>query len=134
MADSAEIHLNAYPDLTLHGRVNNIGATLDPNIRTAKVRIEVPNPGVMRFGMFVTATFRARAKVTHTAVPAAAILHIHDRDWVYTQAPGNKFRRLEVVSGDPAPGKLQEIRSGLQPGQQVVADALVLDHAIATNQ
>src|SRR5579884_233022 len=134
VGDTAEIHLNAYPDLTLHGRVNNIGATLDPNIRTAKVRIEVPNPGVMRFGMFVTATFRARAKVTHTAVPAAAILHIHDRDWVYTPAPGNKFRRLEVVSGDPAPGKLQEIRSGLQPGQQVVADALVLDHAIATNQ
>ncbi len=134
LGDSADIRLNAYPDRVLKGTVSNIGATLDPNIRTAKVRIEVPNPGIMRFGMFVTATFHARAKVTHTAVPAAAILHIHDRDWVYEPGPDKKFRRVEVVSGDPIPDNLLEIKSGLQPGQQVVANALVLDHAIATNQ
>jgi membrane fusion protein, heavy metal efflux system len=134
LGDSADIRLNAYPDRVLKGTVSNIGATLDPTIRTAKVRIEVPNPGIMRFGMFVTATFRARTKVTHTAVPAAAILHIHDRDWVYEPGPDKKFRRVEVVSGDPMPDNLLEIKSGLQPGQRVVANALVLDHAIATNQ
>ena len=46
--------LNAYPDRMFKGRVSNIGAILDPNIRTAKVRIEVQNPGIMRLGMFVT--------------------------------------------------------------------------------
>jgi cobalt-zinc-cadmium efflux system membrane fusion protein len=69
----------------------------------------------------------------HTIVPASAILHMHDRDFVFLPAPGNKFRRLEVVSGDLQPDNtsLQEVRSGLQPGQQVVTNALVLDHVLA---
>ena len=60
LGDTAEISLNAYPDRMFKGRVSNIGAILDPNIRTAKVRIEVQNPGIMRLGMFVKATFRGQ--------------------------------------------------------------------------
>ncbi|MBZ5617244.1 MAG: efflux RND transporter periplasmic adaptor subunit [Acidobacteriia bacterium] len=130
IGDAAEIRLNAYPDRVLKGRVSNIGATLDPNIRTAKVRMEVQNPGLMRLGMFVQATFRGQRKEVHTSVPATAILHIHDRDFVYVPAPDNKFRRVEVVSGDGLPGNMQEVRSGIAPGQQVVANALVLEHTI----
>jgi len=133
LGDSADIHMNAYPNLALKGTVSNIGAILDPNIRTAKVRLEVHNPGMMRVGMFVTATFYGQTAETHTIVPASAILHMHDRDFVYVPAPGNKFRRLEVVSGDVLPNdtSLQEIKSGLQPGQQVVTNSLVLDHVLA---
>jgi membrane fusion protein, heavy metal efflux system len=131
LGDTADIGLNAYPDRAFKGTVSNIGAILDPNIRTGKVRIEVRNPGIMRLGMFVKATFRGQTKETHTAVPADAVLHMHDRDWVYVPAPGNKFRRLEVVSGDLLPGNLQEIKSGIAPGQQLVTNALVLDHVIA---
>ena len=134
IGDIAEVRLNAYPDRVLRGSVSNIGAILDPNIRTAKVRIEVANPGIMRMGMFVTATFRGRTKEVHTVLPAAAILHLHDRDWVYVPAPDKKFRRVEVASGDPLPNNLQEIKSGIEPGQQVVANAVVLDHTIAINQ
>jgi len=131
LGDTAEIRLNAYPDRVLKGSISNIGAVLDPNIRTAKVRIEVQNPGLMRLGMFVKATFRGRTKEVHTAVPASAILRMHDRDYVYVPAPENKFRRVEVVSGDILPNNLQEIISGIQPGQQMVSNALVLDHTIA---
>jgi len=132
--DTAEIRLNAYPDRVLRGSVSNIGAVLDPNIRTAKVRIEVGNPGIMRLGMFVTATFRGRTKEMHTVVPASAILHLHDRDWVYVPAPDQKFRRVEVVSGDPLPNNQQQIKSGIKPGQQVVSNAVVLEHVIAISQ
>jgi cobalt-zinc-cadmium efflux system membrane fusion protein len=133
LGDPAEIRLNAYPDRVLKGPVSNIGAIMDPNIRTAKVRIEVSNPGTMRVGMFVTATFRGLTKEMHTVVPAAAVMHMHDRDFVFVPAPGNKFRRVEVVSGDLLSNNmnLQEIKSGLQPGQQVVSNALVLDHTLA---
>jgi len=130
MGDGADIVLNAYPDRMFRGKVSNIGAILDPNIRTAKVRIEVENPGIMRLGMFVRATFRGQTTEMHTVMPQSAILHIHDRDFVYVPAPGNKFRRLEVVSGDELPGGMQEIRSGVQPGQQVVSNALVLERTI----
>jgi membrane fusion protein, heavy metal efflux system len=128
VGDTTEIVLNAYPDKTLTGQISNIGAILDPNIRTAKVRIEVRNPGMMRLGMFATATFRSQKKETHTEVPASAILHLHDRDWVFVPTPDQKFRRVEVVGGETLPNQLQEIVSGLQPGQQVVTNALVLQH------
>jgi cobalt-zinc-cadmium efflux system membrane fusion protein len=133
LGDSADITLNAYPDRKFRGRVSNIGATLDPNIRTAKVRIEVENPGIMRLGMFVKATFHGQSTEMHTIIPASAILHVHDRDFVYVPAPDSKFRRVEVVGGDLLPNdvSLQEVKSGLRPGQQVVSNALVLDHVLA---
>jgi cobalt-zinc-cadmium efflux system membrane fusion protein len=133
LGDTADIILNAYPDRTFKGRVSNLGAILDPSIRTAKVRIEVQNPGMMRLGMFVKATFRGQTRQMHTVVPASAVLHMHDRDFVFIPAPGKKFRRLEVVGGDllPENTNLQEIKSGLDPGQQVVTNALVLDHVLA---
>jgi cobalt-zinc-cadmium efflux system membrane fusion protein len=133
LGDTAEISLNAFPNRVFKGRVSNIGATLDPNIRTAKVRIEVQNPGFMRLGMFVKATFRGQTTEMHTLIPASAVLRMHDRDFVFVPAPGNKFRRVEVVSGDLVPDNLslQEIKSGVGPGQQVVTNALVLDHVLA---
>jgi cobalt-zinc-cadmium efflux system membrane fusion protein len=134
IGDTAEIRLNAYPDRVLRGSVSNIGAILDPNIRTAKIRIEVANPGIIRLGMFVTATFRGLTKEVRTVVPASAILHLHDRDWVYVPAPDKKFRRVEVVCGDPLPGNLQQIKSGIKPAQQVIANAVVLEHVIAISQ
>src|SRR5215471_5454235 len=130
LGDPAEIRLNAYPGQVFKGRVSNIGTILDPQLRTAKVRIEVPNPGIMRLGMFVTARFRGQTMEMHTVVPASAILHIHDRDFVYVPAADKKFRRVEVVSGDELPNNMQEINSGINVGQQVVSNALVLDHTI----
>jgi cobalt-zinc-cadmium efflux system membrane fusion protein len=126
LGDTAEVTLNAYPDKTITGRIGNIGAILDSNLRTAKVRIEVANPGMMRMGMFATATFQSQKKETHTIVPATAIMHLHDRDWVFTPTDDKKFRRVAVVGGDALPNQMQEILSGLQPGQHVVTNALVL--------
>ena len=132
LGDTAEISLNAYPDRMFRGKVSNIGAIMDPNIRTAKVRIEVENPGLMRLGMFVRATFRGQTREMHTIVPASAVLHMHDLDFVFVPAPDKKFRRVEVVGGDllAENTNLQEIRSGIGPGQQVVTNALVLDHVL----
>jgi len=133
MGDTSDIALNAFPGRVFKGRVSNIGSILDPNIRTAKVRMEVLNPGNIRLGMFVRATFHGQAREMHTIVPASAVLHMHDRDFVYVPAPGNKFRRVEVVGGDLLADNvnMQEIKSGLAPGQQVVSNALVLDHVLA---
>jgi cobalt-zinc-cadmium efflux system membrane fusion protein len=128
IGDPADITLNAYPSLKIAGRVGNIGATLDPNIRTAKVRLEVKNPGVMRIGMFATATFRGQRLETRPQVPASAIMHFQDRDWVFEPTPDKKFRRVEVHGGDMLPNQMQEVLSGLQPGQQVVTNALVLEN------
>jgi cobalt-zinc-cadmium efflux system membrane fusion protein len=129
VGDTAEIRLTAYPDKVLKGRIDNIAPILDPTIRTAKVRIQVPNPGILRVGMFATATFRGRATETRPVVPAAAVLHLHDRDWVYVPAGNGQFERREVLGGPMLGGNMQELRSGLRPGEQVIADALVLQNS-----
>ena len=130
LGEYAEIRLNAFPDTVLKGRVSNIGPTLDPNLRTAKVRLEVQNPGFIRLGMFVKATFHGQQREVHAMVPATAVLHLHDRDWVYVPTDGGRFRRVEVVGGRMLPANQQEIRSGLAPGAQVVRDALVLQNTV----
>jgi len=130
VGEYADIHLNAYPSMTLKGQVQNIAPTMDPNIRTAKVRLEVDNPGLLRFGMFVTATFHGMQREMHATVPATAVLHLHDRDWVYSPAGNNQFRRIEVMGGDMLPGGMQEIASGIKPGQQVISNALVLQATV----
>jgi cobalt-zinc-cadmium efflux system membrane fusion protein len=130
LGETADISLNAYPDQALKGTISNIGAILDGTIRTAKVRIEVRNPGFMRPGMFATATFHGLKKESHAAIPASAVLHLHDRDWVYMPADDNRFRRFEVVAGETLPNQMQEILTGVQPGQKVVASALALQNAV----
>jgi membrane fusion protein, heavy metal efflux system len=127
LGQQAKIVLNAYPDRPIIGRVSDIGPVLDPQIRTAKVRIEVPNPGnIMKLGMFVAATFQSLQKKHFVLVPAPAVLHLHDRDWVFVPAPNNQFRRVEVRAGDIVGGK-QEILAGVQGGQQVVSNVLQLE-------
>jgi cobalt-zinc-cadmium efflux system membrane fusion protein len=128
VGEYAEIRLNAYPNIVLKGRISNIGPILDPTTRAAKVRVELENPGLMRLGMFVKATFRSQQSLVRGVVPASAILHLHDRDWVYVPKGANTFRRVEVRSGKMLPPGQQEIVSGIRPGDRVVADALLLEN------
>lgn len=130
VGEYADIRLNAYPNQVVKGRIDNILPILDPNIRTAKVRLEVKNPGMLRIGMFATATFYGKQPQTHSAIPATAVLHLHDREWVYTPLGNGHFRRVEVVTGNMLPDKLQEVVSGIKPGDQVVSNALDLQNTV----
>jgi cobalt-zinc-cadmium efflux system membrane fusion protein len=125
----ADVRLNAYPDRVFRARISNIGPILDPNIRTAKVRLEVENSGLMRIGMFATATFHGSEKQISAIVPSTAILHLHDRDWVYLPGGGKSFRRAEVTGGITLPDNTQVV-SGIKPGDQIVKDALVLENSV----
>jgi cobalt-zinc-cadmium efflux system membrane fusion protein len=127
LGQAAQVRLNAYPDKVLTGHISDIGPVLDPSIRTAKVRIEVPNPGILRLGMFVTATLVSRTIEVHALVPASAVLHLHDRDWVFVSAGDRRFKRVEVHSGNTLSGNRQEILAGIAPGQQVVSNVLQLE-------
>jgi membrane fusion protein, heavy metal efflux system len=130
IGEYADIHLVAYPDRVLKGRISNILPIIDPNIRTEKVRLEVENPGLMRVGMFVTATFHGETLEKRATVPASAILHLHDRQWVYAPLGSGRFRRQEVEAGNMLPGNMQEVISGIKPGEQVITNALVFQNTV----
>jgi membrane fusion protein, heavy metal efflux system len=130
VGEFADIHLAAYPNQTFKAHIDNILPILDPNIRTAKVRLDMDNPGLMRIGMFVTATFHGQQMQKFAAVPATAILHLHDREWVYTPLGEGHFRRLEVIAGNMLPGNLQQVMSGIKAGDKVVTNALVFQNSV----
>jgi cobalt-zinc-cadmium efflux system membrane fusion protein len=130
LGQHADISLNAFPGKTFSGTISDIGAQLDPSLRTAKVRIQVANPSnELRIGMFATATLEGSHPQTETAVPAGAVLQLHDRAYVFLPGGGEgNFRRVEVKLGQTLPGNMVEIKSGLSPGQQVVGNALDLEN------
>jgi len=130
VGEYADVHLTAYPDRVLKAKIGYIAPILDPSIHTAKVRLEVENPGLLRIGMFVTATFHGLNAETHAVVPASAILHLHDREWVYVPGDAGRFKRVEVEGGNMLPGNMQEIISGIAPGAQVVSNALTLQSTV----
>jgi cobalt-zinc-cadmium efflux system membrane fusion protein len=127
LGDKADVELNGYPGRTFRGRISNISKVLDPNTRSAKVRIVLSNPGIMRTGMFLTATFYGNQGKLMAIVPARSILHLHDKDWVFIRAPNNSFRRVAITGGKTLDNNMQIVQDGIAPGQQVVRDALSLE-------
>ncbi len=130
LGQHADIQLNAFPGKTFSGTISDIGAQLDPSLRTAKVRIQVDNPQhLLRIGMFATAILQGSRAEQKTVVPATAILQLHDRSYVFVPAGDGKFKRVLVTTGSTLPGNLLEVTGGVQPGQQVVNNALDLENA-----
>jgi membrane fusion protein, heavy metal efflux system len=132
LGDHADVRLNAYPDRLLRGRVQNISPVLDPATRTAKVRLELDNrAGLMRPGMFGTALFVSQRNHDRIILPTAAILRLHDKDWVFRVEGDGKFRRTEVQAGpSAADGKQEILAGGIRPGDAVVANALEFSSAV----
>jgi cobalt-zinc-cadmium efflux system membrane fusion protein len=130
LGQHADIHINALPGKTFSGTISDIGAILDPSLRTAKVRIQVQNPnGLLRLGMFATATLDAQHPQTVAAVPSTAVLQLHDRSFVFVPTgQSGQFRRVTITTGRSLDGGLLEVLSGLAPGQQVVSNALDLQN------
>jgi cobalt-zinc-cadmium efflux system membrane fusion protein len=135
MGQHVDIHISAYPKQVFDGTISDIGASLDPNLRTGKVRIVVKNPGnELRIGMFATGTILGSSATQTATVPGTAILHLHDTTFVFvpTGEPGT-FRRVQIQTGQTLPGGAVEVSAGLGAGQQVVRNALDLQNT-ADNQ
>jgi cobalt-zinc-cadmium efflux system membrane fusion protein len=125
VGEVARVRLNAYPDRTAQGRIANVSQVLDPNTRTAKLRVEMDNgEGLMRPGMFATAELESSTSSPRLVLPTSALVQIHDGEWVFVQVGPKTFRRVQVrTGGEVAPG-VQEILSGVSLGQNVVRNAL----------
>jgi cobalt-zinc-cadmium efflux system membrane fusion protein len=128
--DRATVTLNAYPDRPLTARVSNVGRVLDPATRTAKVRLELSNAdGILRPGMFATVLFTSQTMEAHAVLPAAAVLRLHDKDWVFVPDGERRFKRVEIHAGTVAQNGVQQVLAGLHPGDRVVANALGISSA-----
>jgi membrane fusion protein, heavy metal efflux system len=118
----AAITTSARPDLTLRGRVSYIDPQVSADTRTAKVRIEVPNPsGELRLGMYADVVVIGASGASAPRISRSAVQNVGDRTVVYLANPKDpgKFVEREVRLGQTS-GEQAEVVSGVQPGDIVV--------------
>ena len=120
----ATVTTKAFPDLAFNGRVSYIDPQVQPETRTAKVRVEAPNPRQeLRLGMFADVSIETGGQTSTTRIPRAAVQRVGDRTVVYVadpQQPG-RFVEREVRLGD-AIGNDVVVVSGVQVGDRIVTD------------
>jgi RND family efflux transporter MFP subunit len=133
VGSEATVTSAAYPGSELRGRVSYIDPRVDPQTRTAKVRVEVPNPGGrLRLGMYVSMVFARAGGQRQVVVPRAAVQSIGDQSVVFLPVAGEegKFLRRRVRLG-PASGNFYVVLEGLRAGDTVVTDGSFLLRAEA---
>jgi Cu(I)/Ag(I) efflux system membrane fusion protein len=119
---AATLTLKALPDRTFKGRVAFIDPLLDPKTRTAKVRIDVPNPtGELRPEMFGEVVLQGNIR-QGVRIPADAIIHSGTKTVVFVALGGGKFKPREVHLGD-GNNEYVEVIAGLEMGDGVVTRA-----------
>jgi len=133
VGDSAEIRLNAYPDKIYQGKVADISRVLDPNLRSAKVRIVLSNPdAALRPNMYAVATFRSQKVQSRLVVPSTAIMRLQDKDWLFRKEGQNQFRKTEVHTQGVTEDGFQQLQDGpLKAGDAVVGNALEFSSSVA---
>jgi RND family efflux transporter MFP subunit len=112
----------AYPGLTLRGRVSYIDPRVEPQTRTAKIRVEVPNPaGRLRLGMYVTMAFTTRRGEPTVVVPRTAVQTLGERHVVFVPVADEEGRFVRrTVQVGPLHGDFYTILGGLSSGETVV--------------
>ena len=121
------LRARAYPDRQFQGRVDLVGASLDPATRTVRVRGLVRNPdGALKAEMYVTADVTDPAVAAPgVEVPSKAIYLDGDRRWVFVEESSGRFRRRAVTLGPEHDGR-SAVTDGLMPGERVVTEGNLL--------
>jgi cobalt-zinc-cadmium efflux system membrane fusion protein len=114
-----------YGEVGFKATLANVSDFLDPATRTIKVRATLPNPErKLKAEMFITGEFDAQQPV-RMLVPAKAAYFQGGEHYVFTEEGPGKYTRRVVRIGDNHDGKV-EIASGLQNGQKVVIDDVLM--------
>lgn len=123
---SAEVHLAAFPEQPLKGRVTAILPALNEATRTLRVRVELPNrDGRLRPGLAAQVTLMSASQESALAIPTEAIIRTGKRALVMVANDQNRFTPVEVMLGREV-GNQTVIAAGLSEGQQVVASGQFL--------
>jgi membrane fusion protein, heavy metal efflux system len=124
VGNDATVTTTAYPGFSLRRRISYIDPQVNPDTRTAKVRVEVPNPRrELRLGMYADVVAAGAPGASVPVIPRSAVQNVGDRTVVYLANPKDpgKFTEREVRLGE-AFGEQVEVTAGLQPDDVVVTE------------
>ncbi|MEO6331212.1 MAG: efflux RND transporter periplasmic adaptor subunit [Gemmatimonadaceae bacterium] len=120
------VELDAYPAERRQGRISYVYPTLNPETRTVRVRVVLPNPGVrLKPGMYATFRFSAAGRPSALTVPRSAVLVTGRRTLVFVRRPDGRLEPREVTLGAMSDDRA-EIIAGVRVGDTVVASATFL--------
>lgn len=132
----ATITTPAYPGRIYRGVVDYIEPRVDPQTRTAKVRVTIPNPGLaLRIGMYVDLTFTNVRSGKVVIAPKTAIQTVSSGSVVYVPVDlkGGRFQQRAVKIGAETEGGVH-VLEGLAAGDTVVTEGSVLLRAESLRQ
>lgn len=116
---SVEAEIPALPDHPVRGRLTFVSATVDPETRTVRVRMDLPNPH-RRFKPAMLATMILQDNSRNTlAIPSAAIVREAGRHFVFVESAPNFYRLQPVSLGDEVDG-IHPVLDGLRSGDRIV--------------
>jgi Cu(I)/Ag(I) efflux system membrane fusion protein len=115
----------ALPGIVREGRLTYVYPTVNPETRTARIRVTLANPGsVLKPGMYATIRFSAPTDSVYS-VPRSAVLATGERDFVFVRARDGRFVPTLVTLGAATDDRVEILR-GLSVGDTVVASGTFL--------
>jgi RND family efflux transporter MFP subunit len=119
LGQRVSLTLSYYPGKTYTGSISYVYPTVDPQTRTVKVRVQLPNPGfLLKPQMFADAQLRVDYG-TKILVPEGAVLDSGTEQHVFVVHDGGVFEPRKVTVG-PVVDDNAVILSGLKPGETIV--------------
>ncbi|MBL8295717.1 MAG: efflux RND transporter periplasmic adaptor subunit [Bryobacterales bacterium] len=116
-----EAEVPALPEQKLKGKLTFVSATVNPDTRTVRIRMDVANPrGRLKPAMLATMSLLDAAE-NHRIVPVGAVVRESNQDYIFVQTAGQSYRLRRVSLGMELEGKYV-LLEGIQPGEKVVLD------------
>ncbi|KJH78173.1 MULTISPECIES: efflux RND transporter periplasmic adaptor subunit [Pseudomonas] len=126
VGQAVEARLPAFPGTILNGRVSAILPETNPDSRTLRVRVELPNPdGRLRPGLTAQVHLNRSTEQSVLWVPSEAVIRTGRRALVMLAADAGRYRPVAVQLGQESDGKTA-ILKGLEEGQKVVTSGQFL--------
>ncbi len=131
--DEVDVATITYPDKIFKGKINKLLNVLDPTNRVMKMRVVLDNPGyLLKPQMFATVTVNNGLDQEAISVPVSALIFDHSQYYaiVYKGKKDVQIRSVEIISTN---NSTAYIKSGLQPGEQVIASQAILIYGALNN-
>jgi len=118
---SIEVEIPAIPDRRIRGALSFVSVIVNPETRTVRVRMDVPNPErEYKPAMLASVLIQGPPQKKRT-IPSSAVVREENRDYVFVQTGSDTFYLRQVTLGEEYDG-VRVLAAGLRPDDRIVVE------------